>query len=69
MPMMRLVDMLQYKAISDDVGLTRALVEHGKQYHCLYLDSLFSCRMYTSFSEIGGMDQKSVCRLVVFIPD
>ena len=38
--------------ILDDVRIARALVEHDKQYHCLYLDSLFSCRMYTSFSEI-----------------
>lgn len=38
--------------ILDDVGIARAVVEHDKQYHCLYLDSLFRCRMYTSFSEI-----------------
>ena len=38
--------------ILDDVGIARALVEHQKQYHCLYLDSLFRCRMYTSFGEI-----------------
>ncbi len=38
--------------ILDDVGIARALVQHDKQYHCLYLDSLFQCRMYTSFAEI-----------------
>ena len=40
------------KNILDDVGIARALVEHDKLYHCLYLDDLFRCRMYTSFSEI-----------------
>ena len=38
--------------ILDDVGIARALVDHDKQYHCLYLDSLFRCRMYTAFAEI-----------------
>lgn len=38
--------------ILDDVGIARALVAHEKNYHCLYLDGLFRCRMYTSFSEI-----------------
>lgn len=38
--------------ILDDIGIARALVAKGKRYHCLYLDSLFRCRMYTSFSEI-----------------
>ena len=40
------------KNILDDIGIARALVAHGKQYHCLYLDSLFRCRMYTTFTEI-----------------
>ena len=28
--------------ILDDVGIARALVEHDKQYHCLYLDAGFA---------------------------
>lgn len=38
--------------ILDDVGIARALVAADKRYHCLYLHELFSCRMYTSLSEI-----------------
>lgn len=38
--------------ILDDVGIARALVTANRQYHCLYLHELFSCRMYTSLSEI-----------------
>lgn len=38
--------------ILDDVGIARALVEANRKYHCLYLDQMFRCRMYTTFSEI-----------------
>ena len=38
--------------ILDDIGLARALARHELPYHCLHLQELFSCRMYTSFSEI-----------------
>ena len=38
--------------ILDDIGIARALVEHDLRYHCLDLQYMFSCRMYTSFSEI-----------------
>ncbi len=38
--------------ILDDVGIARAVVAAEKRYHCLYLDELFRCRMYTSFTEI-----------------
>lgn len=38
--------------ILDDIGLARALVAHNLRYHCLHLDQLFRCRMYTSFAEI-----------------
>ncbi len=38
--------------ILDDVGIARALVEANRDYHCLYLDQMFRCRMYTNFSEI-----------------
>ena len=38
--------------ILDDIGMARALAEHDVPYHCLHLQDIFSCRMYTSFSEI-----------------
>ena len=38
--------------ILDDIGMARALAKHDQPYHCLHLQELFSCRMYTSFSEI-----------------
>jgi chlorobactene glucosyltransferase len=38
--------------ILDDVGIARALVASNKNYHCLFLHELFSCRMYTSLGEI-----------------
>ncbi|MBM74633.1 MAG: hypothetical protein CMK59_04460, partial [Proteobacteria bacterium] len=38
--------------ILDDIGIARALSANNIPYHCLILNDLFSCRMYTSFSEI-----------------
>ena len=38
--------------ILDDIGIARAIVEANRKYHCLYLDQMFRCRMYTTFSEI-----------------
>lgn len=38
--------------ILDDIGMARALAEHDVPYHCLHLQDIFSCRMYTSFAEI-----------------
>ncbi|MAA77947.1 MAG: hypothetical protein CL916_01705 [Deltaproteobacteria bacterium] len=38
--------------ILDDIGMARALAEHDVPYHCLHLQDIFSCRMYTSFDEI-----------------
>jgi chlorobactene glucosyltransferase len=40
------------KDILDDIGIARALAHHDQPYHCLHLQDLFSCRMYTSFAEI-----------------
>ena len=38
--------------ILDDIGMARALAAHDVPYHCLHLQDIFSCRMYTSFDEI-----------------
>ena len=38
--------------VLDDVGLAEAVTEAGFSYRFLVLRELFSCRMYTSFSEI-----------------
>ncbi len=38
--------------ILDDIGIARALSAKRISYHCLILNDLFSCRMYTSFAEI-----------------
>jgi chlorobactene glucosyltransferase len=38
--------------ILDDIGLARVVSAKGFHYHCLHLGELFSCRMYTSLSEI-----------------
>jgi chlorobactene glucosyltransferase len=38
--------------VLDDVGMAEAVTEAGFAYHFLVLRELFSCRMYTSFSEI-----------------
>ena len=38
--------------ILDDIGMARALARHDQPYHCLHLQELFSCRMYTSLTEI-----------------
>jgi chlorobactene glucosyltransferase len=38
--------------ILDDIGMARALVAAGKTYRCLRMRELFTCRMYTSLSEI-----------------
>lgn len=38
--------------ILDDIGMARVLANHDLPYHCLHLQELFSCRMYTSFHEI-----------------
>ena len=49
--------------ILDDIGMARALAKHNQPYHCLHLQDLFSCRMYTSFSEIWEGGPK-ICLLV-----
>lgn len=38
--------------ILDDVGLAKAFVAHGCSLRILFLRELFSCRMYTSLSEL-----------------
>lgn len=38
--------------ILDDVGLARAFYAAGRSTRCLFMRELFSCRMYTSFSEL-----------------
>lgn len=38
--------------ILDDVGIARAVIAADRSYHCLYLDQMFQCRMYTTFTEI-----------------
>jgi chlorobactene glucosyltransferase len=38
--------------VLDDVGMATALTARGEAYHVAFMTSIFSCRMYTSFSEI-----------------
>jgi len=38
--------------ILDDIGLARAVVNTGFTYRCLWLNEVFSCRMYTGLSDL-----------------
>lgn len=38
--------------VLDDVGMATALTARGEAYHVAFMTGIFSCRMYTSFSEI-----------------
>ena len=52
--------------ILDDIGIARAVVANDMRYHCLDLQALFDCRMYTHRDASKSYLPQKVWKILIF---